>query len=95
MKKFLLVLLVAVALSTTVEFEEPQLNGWEWIEKIKEVITQIINWLKENGWWDKIIDLIEKYGAPKAVELCKEHIPAPYNAFCKLAIDKIIEWLRK
>ena len=95
MKKFLLVLLVAVALSTTVEFEEPQLNGWEWIEKIKEVITQIINWLKENGWWDKIIDLIEKYGAPRAVDFCKEKLPSPWNSFCQVAIDKIIEWLRK
>ena len=95
MKKFLLVLLVAVALSTTVEFEEPELNGWEWIEKIKEVITQIINWLKENGWWDKIIDLIEKYGAPRAVDFCKEKLPSPWNSFCQVAIDKIIEWLRK
>ena len=95
MKKFLLVLLIAVALSSTVEFEEPELNGWEWIEKIKEVITQIINWLKENGWWDKIIDLIEKYGAPRAVDFCKEKLPSPWNSFCQVAIDKIIEWLRK
>ena len=95
MKKFLLVLLIAVALSSTVEFEEPELNGWDWIDKIVGDAKRVIEWLKKNGWWDKIIDLIEKYGAPRAVDFCKEKLPSPWNSFCQVAIDKIIEWLRK
>ena len=95
MKKFLLVLLIAVALSSTVEFEESELNEWDWIDKIVGGAKKVIEWLKKNGWWDKIIDLIEKYGAPKAVEFCKEKLLAPWNSFCQVAIDKIIEWLRK
>ena len=95
MKKFLLVLLIAVALSSTVEFEESELNGWDWIDKLVGGVKKVIEWLKKNGWWDQIIDLIEKYGAPRAVDFCKEKIPSPFNAFCQAAIDKIIEWLRK
>ena len=95
MKKFLLVLLIAVALSSTVEFEESELNGWDWFDKIVGGAKKVIEWLKKNGWWDKIIDLIEKYGAPRAVDFCKEKLPSPWNSFCQVAIDKIIEWLRK
>ena len=47
MKKFLLVLLIAVALSSTVEFEEPELNGWDWIDKIVGGAKEVINWLKK------------------------------------------------
>ena len=95
MKKFLLVLLIAVALSSTVEFEESELNGWDWIDDIVGGAKKVIEWLKKNGWWDKIVDLVEKYGAPKAVEFCQEKAPGFLKGFCQEAVNKIIEWLRK
>ena len=104
MKKFLLILLVAVAASVSIEFDGTELNGWwkdfwgkvwNFIKSLPEKIKNVVQWLKDHGWWDKIIDLIEKYGAPKAIELCQEKVPAPFNNFCETAINKIIEWLRK
>ena len=104
MKKFLLILLIAVAASVSVEFDGTELNGWlkdiwgkfwGWLKKLPELVRKAIQWLKDHGWWDPIIDLIEKYGAPKAIELCKAKVPSPFNNFCEAAINKIIEWLRK
>ena len=108
MKKFLLILLIAVAASVSVEFDGTELNGWfkDWIKKVAkkvwdfikslpERLKGIVNWLKENGWWDKIVDLVEKYGAPKAVEFCQEKAPGFLKGFCQEAVNKIIEWLRK
>ena len=78
MKKFLLILLIALVASTTVQLETGDLNGIaDWIQKIAAFIASLwgklrdlYNWLKENGYWDQIIDLVKKYGKPAAVNLC-------------------------
>ena len=73
MKKFLFVLLFAVIATSAVE--DYTLEGW-WddiiaaIKKIIEKIKAIIQWLKDNGHWDTLIELLKKYGKPKAVEFC-------------------------
>ena len=79
MKKFLLILLIAVASSVTVQFDGTHLENW-WTdlwEKIKNFVKSIpsklkalYDWLVENGYWQQIIELVKKYGQPKAIELC-------------------------
>ena len=73
MKKFLFVLLFAVIATSAVE--DYNLEGvWDdiiaAIKKIIEKIKAIIQWLKDNGHWDALIELLKKYGKPKAVEFC-------------------------
>ena len=104
MKKFLLILLIAVAASVSVEFDGTELNGWfkkvikkgwDWIKGVGDVLKKLINWLKSTGIWDKLVDLVEKYGAPKAISFCEEKAPQFLKGMCKKAVDKVIEWLRK
>ena len=73
MKKFLFVLLVAIIASAAVE--DVTLEGWwddvvEAFKKIIEKVKGVIQWLKDNGYWDKLIELLKKYGKPKAIEFC-------------------------
>ena len=79
MKKFLLVLLIAVAATATVQIETSELNNWftDWLKKIGQFfkalggkLKQVYEWLKENGYWDQIVELVKKYGVPKAIEFC-------------------------
>ena len=73
MKKFLFMLLVAVIASAAVE--DVTLEGWwddvvEAFKKIIEKVKGVIQWLKDNGYWDTLIELLKKYGKPKAIEFC-------------------------
>ncbi len=79
MKKFLLILLIVVASSVTVEFDGSNLESWwsDLWDKIKEFVKSIpsrlkalYNWLVENGYWEQIIELVKKYGKPYATQLC-------------------------
>ncbi len=99
MSKFLLILLIAVATSITVEFDETELNGWykslfskHIYDRLIEQIKKFINWLKEEGYWDKLVDLIEKYGAPKAYEFCEENLSGQVIRGCKNVVDYIIKY---
>ena len=50
-------------------------------EKIKEIwrsipgkIQQVINFLKEHGYWSTLIDLIKKYGVKYGTEYCEKYL---------------------
>ena len=94
MKKFLLVLLVAVALSSNVKEEDTELSATDWIDDLPGYIKKVVDWLKDKGLWDELMNLIEKYGAPKAIDFCKDKIPSPLDSLCKTAIDKIMELIK-
>ena len=73
MKKFLFVLLIAVIASAAVE--DSSLDTWwddvvEAFKKVIEKIKTVIQWLKDNGFWEPLMRVLEKYGKPKAVEFC-------------------------
>ena len=73
MKKFLFVLLVAFIASAAVE--DVTIEGWwddvvEAFKKIIEKVNGVIQWLKDNGFWEPLINLLKKYGKPKAIEYC-------------------------
>ena len=86
MNKFILVLLIAVASCVTVEFDGSNLEGfWDWIKsvwgsiknffkKIPGYLKGIYDWLKKEGYIEQLVELVDKYGKPKAVEICKSWI---------------------
>ena len=101
MKKFLLILLVAIAASVKVEFDGTELQGkwkdfwkkvWDFLKTIPEKLRAVYHWLKEKGIWDDLIDLLDKYGAPKAIEWCIEK--TGWNDLCRDFIEKAVNWLR-
>ncbi len=101
MKKFLLILLVAIAASVKVEFDGTELQGkwkdfwkkvWDFLKTIPEKLRAVYHWLKDKGIWDDLIDLLDKYGAPKAIEWCIEK--TGWNDLCRDFIEKAVNWLR-
>ena len=101
MKKFLLILLIAVAVSVKVEFDGTDLENkwkdflekvWEFIKTIPEKLKKLYEWLKEKGIWNDLIDMLEKYGAPKAIQFCAEK--TGWGNFCKDLVERIIKWVR-
>ena len=78
MKKFLLILLIAVASSVTVTIDDPNLEGivdwakkiWDFIKSLAGKLKDFYNWLKANGYWDQIIELVKKYGQPFVIQQC-------------------------
>ena len=101
MKKFLLILLIAVAVSVKVEFDGTDLENkwkdflekvWEFIKTIPEKLKKLYEWLKEKGIWNDLIDMLEKYGAPKAIQFSAEK--TGWGNFCKDLVERIIKWVR-
>ena len=111
MKKFLLILLIAVAASIKIEFDDAELNGWfkklvkkvknigkkvwDFVKKIPQKLMKIVDWLKAHGLWDKLMDYVEKFGAAKATAYCVSVAPLILKALCAPAINEIIKHLRK
>ena len=102
MKKFLLILLVAVAASVKIEFDGTDLESkwtdfwkkvWEFIKTIPARLKDVYEWLKKKGIWQDLVDLVQKYGGPKAIEFCKEK--TGWDNFCKDIVDYIFKWLKK
>ena len=102
MKKLLLIFLVNVAASVKIEFDGTDLEGkwadfwkkvWEFIKSIPARLKGIYEWLKKKGIWQDLVDLVEKYGGPKAIEFCKEK--TGWDNFCKDIVDYIFKWLKK
>ena len=101
MKKFLLILLIAVAASIKVEFDATDLqskwtdfwdNVLDFIESLPGKLKDLYDWLKENGIWEDLIELLEKYGVPPAIKLCIEQ--TGWDELCKDIIDTIINWIK-
>ena len=82
MKKFLLILLIAIASSATIEFDGTYLQDWwsDLWEKVQNFIRNIPGYLKacydylvSIGAWEQIVEIVKKYGKPKAIELCTNY----------------------
>ena len=76
MKRFLLLLLVAVAASVSVDFDGTELEGWwknlwgnitAFLSKLSGEAKKIYKWLKDNGYWDIIVSLVKKFAVPAAI----------------------------
>ena len=75
MKKLLFVLLIAFAVSTTVQTEDFDLEGWwqnicGFVASLSGEARKIYNWLKSHGYWDKILSTALSGQAFAAINLC-------------------------
>ena len=101
MKKFLLILLIAIVASIKVEFDGTDLQSkWtDFLEKVLDFIKSLpgklkdlYDWLKENGIREDLIELLEKYGVPPAIKFCIEK--TGWTELCNAIIEKIIQWIK-
>ena len=91
MKKFLLILLIAVALSTKNETDVPEKTHSEWFEIIEKHynifyaslptnLRNAVTILKRHKVWEHIILKLEKLGEENAITICPKnygYIPKP------------------
>ena len=59
-------------------------QGWS---KQKEFVIRVVDFLKEIGLWDKLVQVSEKYGLKAARELCLEEYE---EKFCNELIEFFI-----
>ncbi len=71
MKKFLAIFLVAVIACATVD--EP-LESWlgDLWDKIKNAVKKAIQWIKDNGYWDTLVNVVKTAGKAAAKALCQK-----------------------
>ena len=67
-------------------------NVLDFIKSLPGKLSTLYQWLKDNGIWEKLIELLEKYGVPPAIKLCVE--TTGWDELCKDIIDKIINWIK-
>ena len=97
MNKLLMLFLFAIVATTTVqdfkeledlvlEFEIPDwlINGWN---KIKEYLNKAIDWLKENGLYEPLIETIKKYGKAAAIKICTNWTT---EEICEQIVERIM-----
>ena len=103
MKKFLLILLIALVASSTITLDTEDLNSiWDtlkdWADKIGDFVKKLTgklkdayNWLKDNGYWDLLIEYIKEYGKPYATAACDSVMPIPM--VCGLLVEELFKLL--
>ena len=103
MKKFLVILLIAIVASSTITVDTEDFNGfWKkvgnFFKKIGDVIKKLTgklkdlyNWLKDSGVWDTVVDYAKKYGKPYAVKFCEGF--KFIESYCGPLLDKVFDAL--
>ena len=68
MKKFLLILLIAVAASVKIQFDGTELQSkwtdfwkkvWDWIKTIPAKLKALYDWLRKKGIWQDLVTLLK------------------------------------
>ena len=66
-------------------------------DKIKDIwkdipgfIQKVINFLKDNGYWESLIDIVQKYGTKYGTEFCAKYLDAD---LCADAVKWIFDLL--
>ena len=57
-------------------------------QKLSEEIKMAIVWLKDNGYWDDLVNLAETIGKASAIQACKTYITQP-----DVSCDKIVQFV--
>ena len=60
----------------------------KFFEKLSEEVKMAIVWLKENGYWDDLVNLAETIGKAAAIQACKTYITQP-----DVSCDKIVQFV--
>ena len=93
MRKFLFVLLIAAIicaetpslLSVIDELELEESQAAE-LKGVIKTLQDGINWLKNNGYWNLIVNAVKTGGKIAATSLCSAYIPRP---ICSLVVNFI------
>ena len=65
-------------------------------EKLDESTKKAIIWLKENGYWDKIVEIAETIGKIAAIQACKVYVPGQLcDVIVQFIFDAIIALIDK
>ena len=95
MKKLLILVLLAVTFCTAIEEkvdEDIALIDWAGLwEKVKKYVDTAVNWLKDNGLWDPIVNFLKTTGRQAAMNWCTQKIP---DFVCSSIIDFILGLLK-
>ena len=101
MKKFLLVLLVAIVVSTAVI--KPKSKIWDsekksdFIKSLPDNLKVVARWAGRNNILDDMVELFIKYGLEegrkKAILLCHEKFPLYAQRACHAIQGEIPRWL--
>ena len=77
MKKFLVILLIAVVACSTISVADQEVdlqkvpdwikNGWA---KLKSAFKKVVTFLKDNGLWDPLVKVFAQYGKKFAKDMC-------------------------
>ena len=70
----------------------------KFFEKLSEEGQKAIVWLKDNGYWDEIVQLAETIGKAAAVQTCKTYVPdvgVSCDQIIQFVMDAIIALLNK
>ena len=62
----------------------------KFFEKLNEEAQMAIIWLKENGYWDEIVQIAENIGKTAAVQACKTYVPT-LEAKCDVIVQFIFD----
>ena len=86
MKKFLLILLIAVAASAPVQIENEELN--KFISGIGSLISDVVAKVKEGEWWEVILEVLKQFGVPYAKQYCADLTHS--EILCNTIIDYLV-----
>ncbi len=97
MKKLLFVLLIAFAVSTTVQTEDFDLEGWwqnicGFVASLSGEARKIYNWLKSHGYWDQIVSLVKKFAVPAAITACTGATGHPI--ICSVLVNTLASFIK-
>ena len=100
MKKILFALLITIVVSAKIsvlEEEDYQLQALpDWIKtgftRLKEAVKKIIDFFKDVGFWDIVLQKFEEYGKKYAENLCNIFAD---DSFCDDLFNNIIPKLTK
>ena len=60
----------------------------KFFEKLSEEVKMAIVWLKDNGYWDDLVNLAETIGKTAAIQACQTYITQP-----EVSCDKIVQFI--
>ena len=80
MKKFFLILLIVVASSTEVQNQVTRKLDEEY---------KVYDWLLACGLYNRLVEILIKYGIPKAIEFCKGNVPIFLVGLCSGFVKNI------
>ena len=77
-----------IAEEVSAKAQEIAQDFMKFFEKLSEEVKMAIVWLKENGYWDDLVNLAETIGKAAAVQACQTYITQP-----EVSCDKIVQFV--